>query len=138
MIAHKLTEANKKYERTLFCEDTSLELECLGGLPGPYIKWFIGSIGIEGLSELALKYENTAATAKATIGYSDENNKQHFFVGEVVGTIVSPRGDTSFGWDPIFLPDGHEKTYGEMSREEKNSVSHRRQALEKLKVFLNK
>jgi non-canonical purine NTP pyrophosphatase (RdgB/HAM1 family) len=57
-------------------------------------------------------------------------------VGRCKGKIVAPRGDNAFGWDPIFEPDGFSKTFAEMSSEEKNSVSHRNEALKLVKKFL--
>lgn len=59
----------------------------------------------------------------------------HLFEGVTEGTIVPARGPTTFGWDPIFLPDGHEQTYAEMSKEDKNAISHRYRALQKLSAF---
>lgn len=58
------------------------------------------------------------------------------FVGRTEGEIVAPRGATDFGWDPVFQPRGYSKTYAEMTKEEKNSISHRYKALEKLRAFI--
>lgn len=66
-----------------------------------------------------------------------ENGKPIVFEGFVDGNIVRPRGE-SFGWDPIFEPLGHKKTFGEMCAEEKNLISHRKKALDKLKEHLIK
>ena len=54
----------------------------------------------------------------------------------ITGTIVSPRGETTFGWDPIFVPDGHTQTFAEMPKDEKNKISHRRRAVDQLKAYL--
>jgi Xanthosine triphosphate pyrophosphatase len=63
----------------------------------------------------------------------------HLFVGEVRGTInFKPQGENGFGYDPIFIPEGHSRTFAEMSIEEKNSISHRGRAMNKLKEFLIK
>jgi non-canonical purine NTP pyrophosphatase (RdgB/HAM1 family) len=62
----------------------------------------------------------------------------HFFEGKVKGTVVSPRGANGFGWDVIFVPEGYDKTFGEMSFEEKNRISHRRLVVDKLSAFLAK
>ena len=70
------------------------------------------------------------------IAYIEEENKPIVFRGEVQGQIVSPRGGTNFGWDPVFLPNGYTKTFAEMSPEEKNAISHRRIAVLKLKEYL--
>lgn len=135
VIEAKLREAQKYHRGPLFCEDVSLSLECLNGLPGTLIKWFLQSLGPEGIAAIAKQYNNSKATAKAFIGYYC-NGKLHFFEGKVQGSIVAPRGGSTFGWDPIFQPDGHDKTFAEMTLEEKNKISHRRQAFQKLKEYL--
>ena len=135
VISAKLNEARKHHKGSLFCEDVSLSLECLNGFPGPLIKWSLESLGAKGVAELAHKYSNHKAEVKAMIGYSD-GGEIKFFEGVVNGNIVLPRGESSFGFDPIFQPEGSEKTFAEMSREEKNSLSHRRIALQKLKQYL--
>lgn len=81
-------------------------------------------------------YEQSAATAETCIGYFD-GNECHLFCGVVMGQIVRiPRGSGGFGWDPIFMPDGWDKTFAEMS-EEKNLVSMRKLAVAQLKAFLD-
>lgn len=60
------------------------------------------------------------------------------FIGEIKGRIVRPRGESGFGWDPVFQPDGYSKTFAEMGADEKNAISHRFKAFEKLRVFLDR
>lgn len=140
-LAHTFVdgEGERGRERTkeFIVEDISLYLDCLGGLPGPLIKWFMRTIGNEGVAELASKYGNDKVTAKTMIGYARSKDDLHFFEGVIEGRIVSPRGESGFGWDPIFLPDGHEKTFAEMTADEKNTISMRRIATNKLKDFLS-
>jgi len=136
IIKNKLAEAFNRTEGDFIVEDTSLYLECLKGLPGPLIKWFLKTIGNDGLAEIAEKLGNDKAEAKTIIGYARNREEIYFFEGVIKGKVVKPKGKTNFGWDPIFLPDGYEKTFAEMSREEKNKVSMRRNALNKLKEFL--
>ena len=57
-------------------------------------------------------------------------------MGKCEGTIVEPRGENMFGWDPIFQPKGYDQTFAEMPMEEKNKISHRSRALEQFKAFL--
>ena len=137
IIRAKLQEALKHHSGPFIVEDTSLSMEALNGLPGPLIKWFLKAMGVEGLSGLAAKMGNSRATAKAMLGYAQDPENIEFFEGTVEGQIVVPRGDTKFGWDPIFQPDGFEKTFAEMTSEEKNAISHRKQAALKLKEYLN-
>jgi len=67
-----------------------------------------------------------------------QNGKQHLFEGVVQGTITTvPSGENGFGYDPIFKPDGSEKTFAEMTLEEKNTWSHRARAVQKLVKFLS-
>ncbi|MDP2874441.1 MAG: RdgB/HAM1 family non-canonical purine NTP pyrophosphatase [bacterium] len=136
IIRNKLLEALNRTEGEFIVEDTSLYLTCLKGLPGPLIKWFLKTVGNEGLAEIAEKLGDTKAEAKTIIGYAKNREEIYFFEGSIKGRIVKPRGESNFGWDPIFLPDGHEKTFAEMSREEKNEISMRRVALNKLSEFL--
>lgn len=137
IIEEKLNAIKKEYIGEFFCEDTSIYINCLNGFPGPLIKWLVKAIKQEGIAELVSKYPDKSAIARTIIGYS--NGKEiKFFEGSLEGKIVSPRGTGGFGWDPIFLPKGFTKTLGEMNLEEKNRISMRKQALEKLKDYLLK
>lgn len=137
IIKFKLLEAFRHKNAEFIIEDTSLYLDCLNGLPGPLIKWFLGSIGDKGIYELACKFRNNNAQAKTIFGYAENKNKIHFFEGTISGSIVLPQGKRGFGWNKIFLPDGHKKTFAQMDLDEKNAVSMRRIALDKLKHFLD-
>ncbi|KKQ35740.1 MAG: Ham1 family protein [Candidatus Nomurabacteria bacterium GW2011_GWB1_37_5] len=136
IIAEKLHEAFHHHSGEFIVEDTSLYLSCLNGLPGPLIKWFMQTIGNEGIARIAEKFENAEAEARTIIGYAKNKEEIKYFEGVIKGKIVKPRGETKFGWDPIFQPDGYDKTFAEMKAEEKNNISMRRLALEKLKEFL--
>lgn len=119
-----------------FVEDTALHLYSLNDLPGALVKWFLSTKGAPWLYELVRPYADHRAKAKAAIGYVDSAGQEHILVGEVSGTIVAPRGQTTFGWDPIFQPDGYNKTFAEMGIKEKNAISHRSLALQKLQLLL--
>lgn len=137
VIEHKLREALKQTRSEVFVEDTSLYIEGLGGLPGVLTKWFIKSIGTEGIYKMAHAFNKYEARAVTIIGYAKAENEIIFFEGEDKGTIVEPRGDLGFGWDPIFVPQGSTKTYGEMDFEERSRTSMRKVATVKLKEFLD-
>lgn len=78
------------------------------------------------------------ANAVCTFAYCEGPGKEVLlFQGVNEGQIVEPRGEGTFGWNPIFLPDGHTETYAEMLPEIKNAISHRSRALAKLKIFLD-
>lgn len=136
IIKAKLEEAMKHYSGELIVEDTSMHFDCLNGLPGPLIKWFVKSLGQPGLYDLTKRYNNHKAYVRCLVGYAKDGDIK-FFEGIVPGQIVSPRGETRFAWDSIFQPDGYEKTFAQMTKAEKNEVSHRRKALEQLKAYLS-
>jgi inosine triphosphate pyrophosphatase len=135
IIKAKLEEAQKHYTGEFIVEDTSLYFDNLNGLPGPLIKWFLATIGNAGLWQIAQSFGDTQAEAKTMIGYSNAQQEISFFEGTIRGAIVNPRGE-GFGWDPIFMPEGHERTFGEMTLAEKNVLSMRKMAVEKLKKHL--
>ena len=113
-------------------EDTSLCFSALDGLPGPYIKWFLESIGNVGLCNMLAAYNDKSAYAMCKVSFSPGPSFEPVvFCGKVYGEIVRPTDslEEAFGWDPIFLPSGYEETFSEMSTEEKNKISHRSNAL---------
>eukprot|EP01120_Amphizonella_sp_Union-15-10_P015182 TRINITY_DN773_c0_g1_i2.p1 TRINITY_DN773_c0_g1~~TRINITY_DN773_c0_g1_i2.p1 ORF type:complete len:238 (-),score=57.27 TRINITY_DN773_c0_g1_i2:35-655(-) len=129
--------AAKKLGGPVIVEDTCLCFNALSGLPGPYIKWFLDKLGHEGLNKLLFAFEDKSAYALCTFSYcSDSKSEPITFSGKTPGKIVPARGPHDFGWDPIFQPDGFEETYAELDKDVKNSISHRRKALDKLKEFL--
>jgi inosine triphosphate pyrophosphatase len=136
IIAAKLAEAQRYQSGTFIVEDTSLYIDAMNGLPGPFIKWFTKAVGILGVYKLTEAFESARATARTIIGYADEGGNLLFFEGAIKGTVVPPRGTNGFGWDAIFQPDGYEKTFAEMTAEEKNQFSMRRLAVEGLRRHL--
>ena len=130
----KTRYAFSQLKKPLIVDVTALCFDALHGLPGIYIKHFLEKLGREGVVKLLHPYSDKRATAICSIGYHD-GKKIRVFVGETRGTIVQPRGDR-FGWDPVFQPEGFHQTYAEMTEEEKNKISHRTKALEKLRSFL--
>lgn len=118
-------------------EDTGFYLDCLPGLPGPLVKWFLKSIGKRGLYEICKRFENFKAKGVSIIGLRTAGGEIKFFKGEIEGKVVLERGEDGFGWDPVFVPDGYNVTFAEMSRQEKNEISMRRKAFEELGQFLS-
>ncbi|XP_051481544.1 inosine triphosphate pyrophosphatase isoform X2 [Apus apus] len=119
-------------------EDTCLCFNALGGLPGPYIKWFLEKLKPEGLYKLLAGFEDKSAYALCTFAFSTGNPEEpvKLFKGQTHGLIVEPRGPRDFGWDPCFQPDGYNQTYAELPKAVKNSISHRYRALSELSAFL--
>ncbi|MBU0456760.1 MAG: non-canonical purine NTP pyrophosphatase [Nanoarchaeota archaeon] len=139
VISEKLKEATKIHDGEFFIEDTSLHFGCLNGFPGPLIKWFYESLGQEGFLDLVEKYGDNKVTIKSTIGYIKRNGGKTittFFEGSISGTFVKQRTSNDFQFGNIFLPDNMDKTFGEMTREEKNAVSMRGKAFQKLRDHL--
>lgn len=112
-------------------EDTSLCFNALGGLPGVYIKWFLEALGHDGLNRLLAGWADKSAYAQCIFAFAEGPGVEPLvFVGRTPGRVVPPRGPpASFGWDPVFQPDGFEETYAEMAPEVKHSISHRGRAL---------
>ncbi|KAJ3319186.1 hypothetical protein HDV06_006626 [Boothiomyces sp. JEL0866] len=135
IVLHKIKQALEIVQGPVIIEDTCLCFNALHELPGPYIKWFLESIGNQGLVKMLHGFDDKTAFAKCTFCYADVNQEPILFEGIVKGRIVEPRGG-NFGWDPIFLPDGFDQTFGEMDKSVKNTISHRYRALEKLKEYL--
>lgn len=116
-------------------EDVSLTFPALGKLPGPLIKWFLQELDTTGLIEL-LRGKDRTAIAEVLFAHHDGTTCTRFS-GKVEGHIAEePRGELGFGWDPIFIPNGSAKTWGEMTLEEQSETSMRRPALTELKQFL--
>ncbi|XP_065570696.1 inosine triphosphate pyrophosphatase-like [Artemia franciscana] len=136
----KCLEASKIIQSAVIVEDTCLCFNALEGLPGPYIKWFLSKLGPEGLHRMLEGWEDKSGYALCTFAFhtGDPKDDVLLFKGMTDGTIVSPRGPRNFGWDPCFQPLGYEQTYAEMSKDLKNSISHRGRALEALKKYFVK
>src|SRR3989338_1761000 len=134
-------KARRAYELVgspVLVEDVSVTFHALKRLPGPLLKWFLETLGNQGLCELLDGYDDRGARAEVMFAYCD-GGEVKVFHGSVEGTSAKhPRGETNFGWDPVFIPDGHtEKTWAEMTGDEKHATSMRRIALEKLAKFLS-
>ena len=136
VISSKLEWARNNTKGFIIVEDGSLSIDCLNGLPGPLIKWFSKALGNEGIYNIVSKFDNPNAQAKVVVGLLEDHSKISYFEGVVKGRIVAPRGEQGFGWDPIFQPNGYEKTFAEMDQNEKNIISMRKIALEKVNSYL--
>lgn len=136
----KCREAAQVVGGPVIVEDTCLCFNALKGLPGPYIKWFLKKLGPEGLCKMLSGFEDKSAVAVCTFAYHSAENGEDVvvFQGRTTGQIVEPRGSRDFGWDSCFQPDGYDKTYGELPKEEKNKISHRFKAVNELKKYFTK
>ncbi len=116
---HALAFCRTRFSPPFMIEDSGLFVERLNGFPGPYSAYVYKTIGIEGVLQLARA--GTPARFESVIGSYHHGTK--LFKGSVEGVITQPRGSRGFGFDPIFEHGG--RTFGEMTPEEKNAVSHR-------------
>ena len=135
----KCQTAAKELQTAVLTEDTCLCFRALNDLPGPYIKWFLDSLGHEGLNKLLEGFDDTRAYAQTIIAFSPgPDSDVVLFQGETEGRIVTSRGPKDFGWDAVFEPTDEEdrKTYAEMTKDEKNAISHRGRAFEKFRKYL--
>lgn len=131
------------YGYDCFADDTGLEVEALGGEPGVYSARYAGEghdseanmakllANMEGVKDRRARFRTVIALIK--------DGEEHFFEGIVEGHITTARsGADGFGYDPIFMPEGCDKTFAEMTADEKNAISHRGRAVAELKkIFKN-
>lgn len=133
----------KKCGIPCFADDTGLEVEALDGVPGVYSARYAGEQKDSRLNMLLLLKNmsgktNRNARFRTIIAYIDENAQEHIFEGEIRGKIIeNMAGENGFGYDPIFVPEGYDKTFAQLSSETKNKISHRARAMEKFLSYIN-
>jgi XTP/dITP diphosphohydrolase len=138
---HKARYVNKIVNMNVFADDTGLEIDALNGLPGVYSARFAGEnkdsdANIDKALALMDSTKNRKARFRTVIALI-MNGKEYFFEGIVNGQILEEkRGTGGFGYDPVFVPEGRNLTFAEMSLDEKNKISHRALAVERLREFL--
>lgn len=134
----------RNYGLDCFADDTGLEVEALNGAPGIYSARYAGGEGHD--SEANMKkllhemegQDNRRAQFRTAICLI-EGGKEHLFEGVVRGEIIRyRRGTSGFGYDSVFVPEGYTETFAEMGNEEKNKISHRARAVQKLCAYLKK
>lgn len=128
----KAIEAYRRVGKSVLVEDTGLSFAALNNFPGALIKWFLDSLSVDGIFEVLKNYENREVFAETTFAFFD-GEKVHVFSSKLEGSVpLASRGNEGFGWDALFVPKGHTKSFAEMNSKEKNEISTRRLALEKL------
>jgi XTP/dITP diphosphohydrolase len=142
VVKRKVEDAYKFTNKPVIVEDTGLyikQITCGGPTtlavpyPGALIRSYMQGLGLDTICNI---HNGSPVVAKTVVGYCDGKNTK-FFVGEINGTISdSPKGNNGFGWDKIFIPNGHTKTFAEMESSEKNSLSMRKLAFEQFKELL--
>ena len=131
----------EKYGLDCFADDTGLEVEALGGAPGVYSARYAGEecdseANMQKLLQNLTEKDNRSAQFRTVIALII-NGEEMLFNGIVKGEIATEkRGDSGFGYDPIFIPEGHSESFAQMSGEMKNSISHRFRATQQLSDYL--
>lgn len=139
----KVNYVTEKYGYDCFADDTGLEVDALNGAPGVYSARYAGERkdANDNMDKLLSELENKAnrkANFKTVIALN-LNGKQNLFTGIINGKIIEEKiGTNGFGYDPIFIADGYEKTFAELTMEEKSTISHRGIAVKELILFLQK
>jgi len=126
-----------KEKEPFIVEDTSFCIQNLNGFPGAFASYVQKTLGNGRVLELLRDTEERGAYFETCIGLSYKGKR--VFKGKCYGSIAfESRGSSGFGFDPIFIPDGYNKTFAEMSLKEKNQISHRSKAFRSLKEHLEK
>lgn len=131
-----------KYHCNVFADDTGLEVDALGGKPGVYSARYAGGEGHDSEANMTkllknLEGETNRKAQFRTVIALILDGKTSLFDGIVEGEIIKERrGSEGFGYDPIFQPEGYDKTFAELGNDIKNTISHRARAVAKLAAFL--
>lgn len=137
----KAREISKHTDYLVVADDTGLFVEKLDGNPGVYSSRYAGEDGNDKKNvELLLKNlngEESRAYFETVICLITEDKKEYIVSGKCFGKVLATvRGQNGFGYDPVFLPDGFDKTFAELGSKQKNEISHRRKAIENLREIL--
>ncbi|MDH4247194.1 MAG: non-canonical purine NTP pyrophosphatase [Deltaproteobacteria bacterium] len=135
LVTHKVRQAWAQVNAPVMVEDTALIFHAWGDLPGPFVRFFVERVGLDGMVRALSAFEDQRAEALCMIGLHDETGVR-CFLGRASGRVVPPRGTQGFGWDALFLPEGSQLTYAEMTPEVKQRFSMRARALESLGAYL--
>jgi len=131
----KARRAYHLVEQPVLIDDVSLAITAMGRLPGTLIKWFLQEVGTAGIARMAAALDDQTATASMMYVLFDGTSFR-FFEASVPGRIApKPRGE-SHGWNSIFIPQGHAKTFAELDDETFHAISHRGLAVRQLCDYL--
>jgi len=135
IVKHKVRQAYGKIKKPVIVEDVSLEFTALGGLPGPFIKFFVEKIPFEVICSM-INGQPRQATARCVFGYCD-NKDLKLFAGSLNGEIAeTPTGNNGYGWDKIFIPQGYTVTRASLGEEDDQKTYLQIKPFAKLKKYL--
>jgi XTP/dITP diphosphohydrolase len=129
-----------RFGLTCLSDDSGLEVDCLGGLPGVHSARYAGELKNDLANSAKLIFDMSNCVNRSarfvTVLTFHHRGQYHQFEGEIRGEIVlEPRGNQGFGYDPLFQPENESRTFAEMTLSEKNTIAHRARALLKFKSY---
>lgn len=136
---HKIAQAYAQLGEACLIDDISLNCPAIGGLPGPYVRSFLESIGPEGIAKLISHYDDKSCQVVCNIGYATKDGHTMLFEGSLQGAIVHPRGNRlthKISWNAIVEPLGYTQTFAELSLEKASTISPRYLALTQFRNHL--
>ncbi len=138
IVEHKVRQAYELIKKPVIVEDVALEFDALGGLPGPFIKFFVEKVPFEVICSMIGKGLTRKATARCVFGYFD-GKELELFEGSLGGEIAEkPSGNNGYGWDKIFIPQGYTVTRASLDEEDDQKTYLQIKPFLRLKKFLEK
>jgi XTP/dITP diphosphohydrolase len=123
--------AAKRLGQSVIVEDAGIFVKALRWFPGSYSSYVQGTLGNQGILKLMNDVQDRYAEFRSVVGFATPKTEPEIFLGVVGGQIAyQEKGEHGFAYDPVFIPEGFDKTFGELIRKEKNEFSHRRRSLE--------
>lgn len=136
IVEHKVRQAYDLIQKPVIVEDVALEFSALGGLPGPFIKFFVEKVPSEVICSMISTGLTRKATAKCVFGYFD-GEELKLFEGSMDGKITKePSGNNGFGWDKIFIPEGYKVTRASLNKKDDQKTYLKIKPFAKLKSYL--
>jgi non-canonical purine NTP pyrophosphatase (RdgB/HAM1 family) len=137
VVGAKAEAAYARLGAPVIVEDTGLFFAAWNGLPGALVKWFVDTVGVEGICRMLSAFPDRQAVARTVVAAHD--GRLRTYAGEVSGRVADvPAGSGGFGWDAVFIPDGQARTFAEMTEREKLGFSMRRIAFEAMAADLRR
>jgi XTP/dITP diphosphohydrolase len=127
---------SRRLNKPVIVEDAGLFIKTLKWFPGTYSSYIQENLGNQGILKLMSDVNDRYAEFRSVIGFCTPKTEPKIFLGTVRGHIsYEEKGEYGFAYDPLFYPEGYDKTFGELNRVEKNEFSHRRVSLEKFALW---
>ena len=126
----------KRLSSPVIVEDAGIFIRALKWFPGTYSSYVQDTLGNQGILKLMSDNLDRYAEFRSAVGFCTPKTEPEIFLGTVSGCIgYIEKGNNGFAYDPLFTPEGYDKTFGELSINEKNEFSHRRRSLERFATW---